>query len=307
MRPNLFLIGAPKCGTSSLFDWLSGHPDIVGTRNKEPFFLIDPAHPLARRPNLRHEGIEAYEDLFEAGASQALVRMEGTTHYLFDPVARAEIASWSEARAILVLREPASRVYSSFRYTANNLARLSSQLSFARYLELIDRGEPLAPTWCRHAGSAYVLERDVIYSHYAQYVAPWLHAMGPERLRIVLMEEMIADPQALTIDLLTWLGLDTSRIGGLEEGWRNRTEQVRAFKLQAAARWLNARVRPPAPLRAVLKRAYAAAQYRNSSEMAEGDLAALQELRSRYGESNEELSRLTGLGLSVWRQVTSCQ
>ena len=38
-RPNLFIIGAPKAGTSSLYDYLSGHPDIYMSPVKEPFYF----------------------------------------------------------------------------------------------------------------------------------------------------------------------------------------------------------------------------------------------------------------------------
>jgi hypothetical protein len=39
-KPNFFIIGAPKCGTTSFWTWLSSHPNIFVTPEKEPHFSI---------------------------------------------------------------------------------------------------------------------------------------------------------------------------------------------------------------------------------------------------------------------------
>ena len=38
-KPNLFIVGAPKCGTSSMYDYLAQHPDIYMSERKEPRFF----------------------------------------------------------------------------------------------------------------------------------------------------------------------------------------------------------------------------------------------------------------------------
>lgn len=301
MTPNLFIIGAPKCGTSSLFDWLARHPDIRGSRVKEPFFLTDPAHPLARRPNLAHDGMAAYDSLFAPEDADAPVRMEATTHYLFDPVARNAIAALPNARAIVVLRAPAMRVYSSFQYTANNLARLSPGLTFARYVALMEACATLSPDWCSHPGSAYVLERDIDYSRYVQYVMPWMTALGRDRLMIIIMERMIRDPDGTVQQVLDWLDLDAGYMAAVDRTGRNRTEQVRMPRLQALARRVNARMRPPDPVRRLAKRAYGALQFRGSATMITAeDAAALSHLEAGYAANNAALAQITGLDLSGW-------
>jgi hypothetical protein len=300
MRPNLFMIGAPKCGTSSLFDWLASHPDIRGSRVKEPFFLTDPAHPLSRRPNLAHDGMAAYDTLFAPEDADAPVRMEATTHYLFDPVSREAIAAMQDARVITVLREPAARVYSSFQYTANNLSRLSAGLTFARFVALIEAGERLIPNWCSHAGSAYVLERDINYSRYAQHLGPWITAIGRNNIKILIMENMIRDPDGTVRQVLNWLGLDPGRMAPLDRAGRNRTEQLRMPALHALARRINARMRPSEPVRRLAKRAYGAIQIRNSAPLTPEDAEALRRLKATYAADNATLSRITGVDLSVW-------
>jgi hypothetical protein len=300
MRPNLFIVGAPKCGTSSLFDWLTNHPGIKGSRIKEPFFLTDPVHPLSRRPNLADDGMAGYEMLFAPGDADAPIRIEATTHYLFDPMARDAISDMPDARVIIVLREPAARVYSSFKYTANNLARTSPNLTFARYVALVEGRERLSPRWCSHTGSAFVLERDIEYSHYAKYVKQWIEAVGHNRIKILLMENMINDPDSTVRSVLSWLDLEPDRLTQLDQEGRNRTEEVRIPGLQAMARKLNSKLRPPDPIRRLAKRAYSAFQFRKPTPLATDDAAALRRLQVGFASDNAELAEITGLDLSVW-------
>ena len=241
-----------------------------------------------------------YDTLFAPEDADAPVRMEATTHYLFDPAARDAIAAMPDARAIVVLRAPAMRVYSSFQYTANNLARLAPGLTFARYVALIEAGAPLSPDWCSHPGSAYVLEHDIGYSRYAQHLGPWMTALGHDRLMVLIMETMTSDPDATVRQVLDWLDLDPSRMAALDRTGRNRTEQVRMPRLQALARRVNALVRPPDPVRRLAKRAYGALQFRSSAAITAEDTAALRHLEAGYTADNAALARLTGLDLSGW-------
>lgn len=305
MIPNLFIIGAPKCGTSSLFNWLAQHPEIVGSTVKEPFYLIDRGHPFTRRPNVHDDGLNAYSKYFPGDARSARFRMEATTHYLFQTTALTTIASQPDTRVIAVLREPASRVYSSYSYTANNLARLDPRLTFERYLDLVTNEQPLYPHWCRHKGSAYVLSRDLFYSRYALHLTPWLEAMGIARVRVVFLEEMRQDPMAEVASVFNWLGLDLDVNAIRTESSYNRTVNVRAPRIQAAIRGLNAFIRPPATIRNVLKKLYASAQFCVENQNSLSDRNAIDALRQRYADDNLSLARLIDRRTPPWSERVS--
>src|ERR1700733_1529222 len=93
--PNLFIIGAPKCGTTSLHRYLDQHPGISMSTVKEPkFFLTDGG----ARPHFRGPGDEratrkyvvdreAYESLFRYPAGSRGYAGESTPYYLWDPAA----------------------------------------------------------------------------------------------------------------------------------------------------------------------------------------------------------------------------
>ena len=52
--PNLFIIGVPKAGTTTLARWLCDHPDVRGGVEKELRFLMDAGSTQAR-PDAYHE------------------------------------------------------------------------------------------------------------------------------------------------------------------------------------------------------------------------------------------------------------
>jgi hypothetical protein len=99
-RPNFFIVGAPKCGTTSLWSWLRTHPSIFMSHAKEPnFFNSD--------DNLGISSLTEYEDLFrDACVSHAAVG-EASVWYLSSPVAVHNILRFEpEARFIVLLRNP---------------------------------------------------------------------------------------------------------------------------------------------------------------------------------------------------------
>ena len=107
MMPNFFILGAPKCGTTSLAHWLSKHPSIFISDPKEPrFFNTD--FNLPGRPN----HIESYQDIF-AGAQGYEAIGEASTGYLVSEVAVKRIVERApNSRFIVCLRHPADMVVS---------------------------------------------------------------------------------------------------------------------------------------------------------------------------------------------------
>jgi hypothetical protein len=106
-RPDFFIIGAPRCGTTSLSGYLSDHPLIYFSPVKEPhFFSTDyPDHP---RPTPQE-----YEDLFEGANGKHLAVGEGSTCYLSSRVAVPKILEYSpDAKFIVLLRHPVDLAYS---------------------------------------------------------------------------------------------------------------------------------------------------------------------------------------------------
>ncbi len=100
MRPNLFLVGAPKCGTSALHGYLAQHPDVWMSEPKEPhFFCTDVDAPFAVRDP------DAYAALFKDVQSDVVGESSAT--YLYSKVAAQKIrAVCPDAGIIAMVRSP---------------------------------------------------------------------------------------------------------------------------------------------------------------------------------------------------------
>lgn len=110
-KPNFFIIGAPKCGTTSLASWLSTHPDIFISPIKEPhYFSTD-----FKRGDLN--GIEEYSNLFVDAPIEALAVGEASTEYLYSDVAVNNIErQFPGSRYVVMIRDPVDLAYSLYNY-----------------------------------------------------------------------------------------------------------------------------------------------------------------------------------------------
>ncbi|SFM52177.1 Sulfotransferase family protein [Ectothiorhodospira mobilis] len=102
-RPNVFILGAPKCGTTSLAHWLAEHPQVHFCAIKEPqFFNYD--YGFRRPMTLRQ-----YEKLFSGATALHRVICEASTRYLYSRTAVPAILSYVDhPRFIVMLRHPVS-------------------------------------------------------------------------------------------------------------------------------------------------------------------------------------------------------
>lgn len=106
-RPNFFIIGAPKCGTTSMAAWLSEHPRIYISPEKEPHYFSEDMDKD------RDRKLSSYESLFEEADDQHIAVGEASTHYLFSQVAVPNILEYTtDAKFIVMLRNPVEMAYS---------------------------------------------------------------------------------------------------------------------------------------------------------------------------------------------------
>jgi hypothetical protein len=107
-RPNLFILGAGKCGTTSLHHALSGHPQIHLTRVKEPTFF-SAGFQIVSNP------IE-YFNLFPEIEGKRLYG-EASHGYLSAPEAAPVLRQlFPDAKFLVIVRDPVQRGHSLYRH-----------------------------------------------------------------------------------------------------------------------------------------------------------------------------------------------
>ncbi len=204
-RPNFFIIGAPKSGTTSLYEYLAGHPQVFMAPVKEPFYFC-PDVRIGRRPRLEHPADEArYLKLF-AAAGGAPRRGEATTRYLVSAAAPELIGKFApDAQIVVSLREPVAMMQA-----------LHSQRVSGGNEDITDFEEALAADDDRRDGRRLPLgsnARGAVYrdnARYGQLLKPWLERFGRDRVHVIILDDLAAQPAATFARLLSFLGVDAS-------------------------------------------------------------------------------------------------
>ncbi len=106
-EPNFFIIGAPKCGTTSMIHYLSQHPSIFVSPVKEPhFFNTDSTHRYFFTT-------DTYLSLFNEAKPQHSIICEGSVWYLYSEKAIDNILSFNpNAKFLVMLRNPVDMFFS---------------------------------------------------------------------------------------------------------------------------------------------------------------------------------------------------
>lgn len=140
----LFIVGAPKCGTTSLASWLSDHPQICMSQIKESHYF---SHDLAGRV-VKHR--KEYEELFGDPSPQTRWLLDASVSYIYSGVAVPTIlAEFPDAKFIVMTRDPVDMAISLFYH--NRFNRYESEESLERAWGLQERrarGESI-PALCR--------------------------------------------------------------------------------------------------------------------------------------------------------------
>lgn len=181
MKPNLFIIGAAKSGTTSLHDNLASHPDIFMSDPKEPGFFV---------PELQYYPKDEawYSSLFD-NAGTAVYRGESSTHYTKIPaytgVPERIAAFVDEApRFIYVMRDPVQRALSHYWH---NIHKQEEHRSIESAV--------------REVGSY----RD--FGNYRMQLEPYVATFGRDSVYTMTFEALVGRPAETVSGLLEWLGL----------------------------------------------------------------------------------------------------
>ncbi len=198
MKPNFFILGAPKCGTTSLTLWLSRHPYAFLSDPKEPrYFNSDFDLPF------RAKSISEYETLFD-NSGNSLAVGEATTGYLCSNVAMNRILEYvPDARFVICLRPPVDLFIS-----------LHGQRMKEGFENLRSPEEAWNMQLDRLKGiSVPVACPDPNLLHYERFcrlgMQLWqvLDQVPQDRIHVILLEDIINDPQAIYDRLCVFLGL----------------------------------------------------------------------------------------------------
>jgi Sulfotransferase domain len=210
-RPNLFVIGAMKCGTTSLHEYLNTHPQIAMSEWKEPAFFVE---ELTLR-----RGEDWYLTLFENDGKYRYVG-ESSTHYtrlpVFQGVAERLYRFNPDARLIYIMRNPLERIVS--HYWHNTQTR-----DFKH-----GGGEPRSLLKAVREDPQYLA-----FGDYATQLEPYISRFGRKALYTLTFETLVRDPQRELDRIYQWLDLPAHPLG--EKGARAHNQRPQGITGAAGA------------------------------------------------------------------------
>ena len=129
VKPNFFIVGAPKCGTTALYTYLRGHPNIFMPKIKEPHFFATDMH---ERRNYYTKTIKEYIALFSGVKRDHTAIGEGSVWYMYSTAYLERLREFNRgAKIILMLRNPIEMVYSLHSQMVYSFTETRKNFEFA--------------------------------------------------------------------------------------------------------------------------------------------------------------------------------
>jgi hypothetical protein len=217
--PEFIIAGAPRSGTTWLYQLADLHPQITMARPMFPepkFFLRDDLYAI---------GLEHYSRTWFCGIPTDQVAGEKSTNYLESATAAERIAAdLPGVKLVFILRDPVERAFSNYLWSRQNGMEAES---FAEALAQEDERERHTPDTLRFARPHALFSRGL----YADLLAPYFRLFAREQILVLRYESIVLDPAGLTNDLHRHLGVhprpqDSDQLGVINAAQNDAGEVV---------------------------------------------------------------------------------
>jgi hypothetical protein len=187
-KPNLFIAGAPRCGTGSLWTYLKEHPDIFMSAEKELYFFDSDLRPGGWRP----PPLDQYLANFSAAGDRRIVG-EATPSYLRSERASQRIKAFNpEARIIVMLRNPVDVMHSLHSAALYSRERITN---FGAALEAD----------AKRKGPDLVGYRE--FTDFPRQVKRYFDLFGREAVHVIIFDDLKENPGAVYQNTLRFAGV----------------------------------------------------------------------------------------------------
>ena len=302
VKPNFFIVGAPKCGTTSLDYYLKQHPEIFVPDVKELHYfgsdLLAKKHPLANKFDE-----QTYLEFFKENKYAKIIG-EASVMYLFSKKAAQEIHEFNNnAKIIIMLRNPIEMMYSLH---SQNLSTCDEDIQdFGRALDaekLRKKGE-LIPK------KSLVIQDALLYKSVAKYseqLERYTNIFTEKNIHIMLFDDFIKDTKNEVREVFKFLAVsDTEFKINLEI--KNTNSMLRNRKLYYFINRPNSQVKKlvkkilPTQLRRLIA---SKVNSMNTIETKRGKMSEelLHHLNKEFANSINNLEQLIKKDLTKWKQ-----
>lgn len=299
MKPTFLILGAAKAGTTTLYHYLSEHPNVYMSELKEPVFFSEEYD----------KGIKFYWDKYFHNWYGQEARGEAATHNLYLPYVPERIQQTvPNARLIIILRNPVDRAYSHWwMHVLNNKENLSFENAIKRNYERLKTnpspfGGPEGPK--KWSEQMRLFEKGILkyrlyldYGYYDEQIQHYLDLFPKSQVKVVLFEELRKNPQALVKVLWEFIGVDPNCTLRYKTPHNISFNNKRIFRFTQMVSTLKIHRAIPVEVRLHLKRLIA--QLGHKPRLSKSIRKWLIE---HYYTHNRKLQKILGRDLSHWNE-----
>jgi len=217
VMPDFMIIGAKRCGTSSLYNYLIQHPSIIPAKKKEIHFF-----GKSKKAEY-YKGIKSYRQYFPTIIQKKYIKLvtgaaltgEASPHYISNPLIVERIyKTLPDIKLIYILRNPVDRAYSHYRLDSR---KGREKLSFEEAVALesekkLDGKIDVFSKNLKSYNSGHRCKPYITRGLYEQQLKKWYELFPKEKLFFIHSEEFFEDPGLQLNRAFKFLGLPEHRL-----------------------------------------------------------------------------------------------
>ena len=297
--PNFFIVGAPRCGTTSMYEYLREHPQIFMPNVKEPHYF---GKDLTRIGNAYKWTESEYLNLFKEVKNEIAIG-EASPHYLFSELSAEEIYRFNpDSKIIIMLRNPVDMIYSlhsRYVFSGNEI-----EIDFEKALDIEDN---------RIVGKRIShnidLAEKLLYKSYVKRlplnIIKYINIFGENNVKIIIFEDFKNNVKLQYLETLQFLGADNSFVPNFDI--KNMNKIPKNFRIRNSIRIFGQKMESIRKL--ILPKPFGIIRYLNSintkftsRKQMNSDLR--KRLTGEFEPIVKELEILLKRDLSEWREAS---
>ena len=207
MFPSFMIIGGRRCGSSSLFNYLSEHPRTASSSRKEIHFFDTKFHKGLKWYR-SHFPTNFYKSLYQSKHKKNLLAYEASPYYLTHPIAPKRISNiLPNIKIIVLLRNPVERAFSDWKHagqetlTFEEALKQESQKIDGEEERIIENPNYISLT---HWRRAYRYQ-----GNYKKFLKRWFDYFPKEQFHIIKSEDLYHNTSSVMNDVYKFLNIES--------------------------------------------------------------------------------------------------
>jgi hypothetical protein len=205
--PGAVILGAQKCSTSSLHNYLTQHPGVIAPLRKEVHYF-----------DINYARGEAWYRAHFGREHEPGLNLDSSPYYLYHPAVPGRMHELlPDARLIVLMRDPVRRAYSHYWHERDKgRENLSFEDAITAEPERLGRAEEMLASGEIASSHEHQQHSYLARGRYAEQLERWFELYPREQILVLRFEEFVREPLAGLNRTLAFLGLPAATAVNLE-------------------------------------------------------------------------------------------